>query len=418
MKPKPRKPSLPDKPKRPTRPVDLVAKRRPVPKPDQPAPNHELCVVGIGASAGGLEALQQFFTAMPPEPGMAFVVVSHLDPTHVSLLPELLRRYTKLPVSQIEDGMVLTPDTVFTIPPNCRLTVANGILRTAALDAAAGPRLTIDEFLRSLAVDCRERAVCVILSGTGSDGTLGLRAVKAELGMAMAQEPQTASYDGMVQSAIATGLVDYVMPPAEMPARLVDYARRAVRRPARAARTGRVDTTDTMDKALALLHRRTGHDFSMYKRSTIARRIERRMDVCHVEDLPAYIRHLEATPAEADALLKDLLIGVTSFFREPEAFERLRHGVLPGLIKTRPDGDTLRAWVPGCSTGEEAFSIAILLRETLDEAKRNLQIQVFGTDIDAEAVTAARSGTYAPSIASDVTPERLRQFFTLSGLCL
>lgn len=390
-----------------------MAKRQSIPKPDQPAPNQGFYVVGIGASAGGLEALQQFFAAMPPEPGMSFVVVSYLDPTHVSLLPELLRRYTKLPVNQITDGTVLTPDMVYTIPPNRHLTVAHGQLHTTEIDPVAGPRLTIDGFLRSLATDYQERAICVVLSGTGTDGTLGLRAIKAKLGMTMAQEPRTATHDGMPTSAIATGLVDYVLPPSEMPARLVQYARRAVRRSAHVGGASRPDTADTMKKALALLYGRTGHDFSLYKHTTISRRIEHRMDVCQIKDLPGYVRYLEATPTEADALLKDLLIGVTSFFREPEAFERLRHDVLPGLIKTRPDGDTLRAWVPGCSTGEEAYSVAIILREALDEAKRNLSIQVFGTDIDADAVASARSGTYPASAAADVKPERLRQFFSL-----
>jgi two-component system, chemotaxis family, CheB/CheR fusion protein len=380
------------------------------PAKNRPCPGPDCYVVGIGASAGGLKALEQLIAALPPKPNMAFVVVSHLEPTHVSLLPELLRRHTKLSVRQAEDGMALMPNAVFTIPPNCRLTVAGGLLHTAAFDAG-GPRLTIDEFLRSLAFDCRERAICVILSGTGTDGTLGLRAVKAEMGLTMAQEPRTAAYDGMVTSAIATGLVDYILPPAEMPAKLMEYARRAARRPSRPARAARTNLADPTGKALDLLRRRTGHDFSLYKRTTVARRIERRMDVNRIEDLPGYLRYLEETPGEADALLKDLLIGVTSFFREPEAFEQLRRRVLPGLIKTRADGETLRAWVPGCSTGEEAYSVAIILREVLDEAKRNLAVQVFGTDIDADAVAAARTGTYPSSIVTDVKPDRLRQFF-------
>jgi len=371
-------------------------------------------IVGIGASAGGLAAFEAFFSGMPAgrDPGMAFVLVQHLAPNHKSILAELVKRYTRMRVSEVADGMVVEPNCAYIIPPNRDMALLNGTLQLLEPAAQRGQRLPIDFFFSSLAHDQHENAICIVLSGTGSDGTLGVRAVKGEGGIAMAQNPESTEYDGMPRSAIATGLVDYVLPPAEMPAQLIAYiSQSAIRLSAPVAPTN-AKAKDALKKIFVLLRVQTGHDFSAYKKNTVVRRVERRMAIHQIARLEQYVNYLQQTPAEVEALFRDLLIGVTKFFRDPEAFEALRQHVIPRLVADRPADALLRAWVPGCSTGEEAYSIAILLQEHLDALKLNFKLQVFGTDIDRRAIDQARQGVYPAGIAADVTPERLELFFT------
>jgi two-component system, chemotaxis family, CheB/CheR fusion protein len=371
-------------------------------------------IVGIGASAGGLAAFEAFFSGMPADKnsGMAFVLVQHLAPDHKSILTELIRRYTRMQVYEVEDGMTVRPDCAYIIPPNKDMAFLNGSLQLLEPAAPRGQRLPIDFFFRSLAQDQRERAVCIVLSGTGSDGTLGVRAIKGEGGMVIVQNPESTEYDGMPRSAIATGLVDYVLPPAEMPARLMAYAAHAFGKIPRSVSATTVKIEDELKKISVLLRTQTGHDFSLYKQNTIIRRVERRMALHQIERMDGYIRYLQQNPAEVEALFRDLLIGVTSFFRDPEAFVALKEGIVTRLFAQKPSGALLRIWAPGCSTGEEAYSIAILLIEQMESLKKNFKLQVFATDIDSRAIETARSGIYPASISADVSPERLARFFT------
>jgi two-component system CheB/CheR fusion protein len=344
---------------------------------------------------------------------MAFVLVQHLAPDHKSILTDLIRRYTRMSVFEVEDGMVVQPNCAYIIPPNRDMAFLNGTLQLLEPSAPRGQRLPIDFFFRSLAQDQRERAIGIVLSGTGSDGTLGVRAIKGEGGMVMAQNPASTEYDGMPRSAIATGLVDYVLPPAEMPAQLIAYAAHAFGKPLRPAAIPAPKTENALKKVFILLRSQTGHDFSLYKPSTIHRRIERRMAVHQIKTLDEYVKYLQQTPTEVEALFRDLLIGVTSFFRDPEAFQALEEQVIPNLFAGKPAGGAIRVWSPGCATGEEPYSLAILLAEHQEALKRNFQVQVFATDIDNLAIAAARTGLYPASIAADLTPERLARFFAV-----
>ncbi len=370
-------------------------------------------VVGIGASAGGITAFESFFSTMPADsdPGMAFVLVQHLARDHKSILSELIRRYTKMQVYEVEDGMVIRPNCAYIIPPNRDMALSNGALQLLEPTLARGIRLPIDFFFRSLAQDQHERAICIVLSGTGSDGALGVRAVKGEGGMVMVQTPESTEYDGMPRSAIATGMVDFVLPANEMPAQLLAYAGRAFGTSLRPVSPQAPHPSDELEKIFHLLRTQTGHDFSLYKRSTILRRVERRMAVHQVDRLEDYLRYLQLTRTEVDALFRDLLIGVTNFFRDAEIFETLRTQVIPKLFTGKNSVRTVRVWVPGCSTGEEAYSIAMLLRERMEELKETFNVQVFATDIDREAIDHARAGVYPSSIIADVSPERLAHFF-------
>ena len=376
-------------------------------------PQADFPIVGIGASAGGLAAFEAFFSGMPAQtdPGMAFVLVQHLAPDHKSILSDLVRRYTRMQVFEVEDGMAVRPNCAYIIPPNRDMAFLDGTLQLLEPAAPRGHRLPIDFFFRSLAQDQHERAICIVLSGTGSDGTLGVRVVKGEGGMVMAQNPESTEYDGMPRSAIATGLVDYVLPPAEMPAQLIAYAAHAFGTPPRPARSLAPKAEDAMRKVFILLRAQTGHDFSQYKQNTISRRVERRMAVHQIERLSEYVRHLQQTPAEVEALFRDLLIGVTNFFRDPEAFVALQEQVIPRLFAGKDAGAVIRVWVPGCSTGEEACSISILLQEHMDLLKQSFKVQVFATDIDRQAIDQARTGLYPASIAADISAERLARFF-------
>jgi two-component system, chemotaxis family, CheB/CheR fusion protein len=370
-------------------------------------------IVGIGASAGGLAAFEDFFSGMPAdkEPGMAFVLVQHLAPDHKSILSDLIQRYTRMQVFEVEDGMVVQPNCAYIIPPNRDMAFMNGTLELIEPSAPRGQRLPIDFFFRSLAQDQGERAICIVLSGTGSDGTLGVRAIKGAGGMAMAQSPASTEYDSMPRSAIATGQVDYELPPAEMPAQLIAYVSHAFDRRFQSFIPPTPKTENTLKKIFVLLHTQTGHDFSMYKLSTIQRRIERRMAVNQIETEDSYVKFLQQTPGEVDALFRDLLIGVTNFFRDPEAFKALEEQVIPQLFAGKPVNATIRVWVPGCSTGEEAYSIAILLTERQEKMKQSFKAVVFATDVDAHSIANARAGLYPASIAADISPERLARFF-------
>jgi two-component system CheB/CheR fusion protein len=371
-------------------------------------------IVGIGASAGGLAAFEAFFSGMPAdiEPGMAFVLVQHLAPDHESLLADLIRRYTRMQVFQVVDGMVVQPNCAYVIPPNHDMAFINGTLQLLTPSAPRGQRLPIDFFFASLAQDQGERAIGIVLSGTGSDGTHGVRAIKDGGGMVMAQSPATTEFDGMPRSAIDTGLVDYELPPAQMPAKLMAYAAQVFGKARRALAPPAHGIDGALKKIFVLLRTQTGHDFTHYKPSTIHRRIERRMAVHEIGAMENYVAYLQKNPVEVEALFRDLLIGVTNFFRDPEAFAALESQVIPGLFAGKPADAAIRVWTAACSTGEEAYSIAILLQEYMRAHKLGQKVQIFATDMDSRAVATARAGVYPASIAEDMTPERLAGFFT------
>jgi two-component system CheB/CheR fusion protein len=371
-------------------------------------------IVGIGASAGGLAAFQAFFSGMPADtqPGMAFVLVQHLAPDHKSILSELIQHHTHLHVFEVVDGMRVQPDCVYIIPPNRDMAFLNGALHLLEPTAPHGHRLPIDYFFRSLAQDQHERAICIVLTGAGSDGTLGVRAIKGEGGMVMAQRLDSAEYDGMPRSAIATGLVDYTLSPAEMPAQLIAYAAYAYGKSPWLAAALAPQTENVLQKIFVLVRAQTGHDFSQYKPSTLHRRIERRMAVHRIEAIDGYVKYLQQTPAEVEALFRDLMIGVTQFFRDPDAFQALEKDIIPRLFAGKPAGAVIRVWSPGCSTGEEAYSIAMLLLEHMQALKQSYTVQIFATDIDSQAIATARAGRYPASIAADLSVQRLAHFFT------
>ncbi len=372
-------------------------------------------IVGIGASAGGLAAFEAFFSGMPADadPGMAFVLVQHLAPDHTSILTELIRRYTRMQVFEVDDGMVVQPDCVYIIPPNRDMAFINGTLQLLEPAAPRGQRLPIDFFFRSLAHDQHERAIGIVLSGTGSDGTLGVRAIKGEGGMVMVQKIESTEYDGMPSNALATGLVDFELLPKEMPAKIIAYAAHAFGNAYRRDTATESLPETAMKKIFILLRAQTGHDFSLYKPSTINRRIERRMAINQIELIEGYVKFLQRDPTEVQALFRDLLIGVTSFFRDPEAFQILEEKVVPKIFANKSEGAVIRVWSSGCSTGEEAYSLAMLLTEGMEARKKGFAIQVFATDIDRQAIVTARVGIYPASIVTDISPKRLARFFTI-----
>jgi two-component system CheB/CheR fusion protein len=377
------------------------------------ASSNSFYTVGIGASAGGLEALERFFGKMPERSGMAFIVVSHLDPNHVSIMPELIQKSTKMKILKAEDGMKIEPNNVYVAPANRNLAILHSVIQLIEPPETHGFRLPIDFFFKSLSSDFGEKAICIILSGMASDGTAGLKAIKSELGMVMVQDPKSAKFDGMPTSAIKTGLADYVLLPEEMPVKLINFSSQKVKGVLldTAITDGKIP--DAFQKIFILLRTHTRHDFSLYKQNTLYRRVERRMNIAQLDSLPNYIRLLQENPEEIESLFKELLIGVTNFFRDPESFERLKM-ILTDLVERKPDKSQIRIWVPGCSTGEEAYSIAIVLRECMNEAKKNFNVQIFATDIDKDAIEKARIGTYT-GIESDVSKERLKNFFSSSA---
>ena len=364
-------------------------------------------IVGLGASAGGLEAFEQFFRHVPPDSGMAFVVVQHLDPDHASILAEILQRATAMPVVETADQMPVEADHVYVIPPNRDIAIFHGTLQLSKPGQARGHRMPIDAFMRSLAEDRGEGAIGIILSGTGTDGTLGLRAILGAGGIALVQAPATARYDGMPASAIRAGYATQVLPVERM-AEALQSARRS---PHPQATMPAVEAATGMRHILMQLRTATGHDFSQYKKSTINRRIERRMALNGLDDVEVYARHLKDNPEEVKSLFRELLINVTSFFRDPEAFATLKRDVLPHLCDDKPDGAAVRVWVAGGATGEEAYSIAMLLREFMEETRRSFTAQIYSTDLDDEAIATARTGVYPPNIVQDLSPERLHRHF-------
>lgn len=373
--------------------------------------NRPSYIVAMGGSAGALEAFEQFFTHMPSDSGFGFVLVPHLDPTHKGMMSELLSRCTTMRVVQAEDGMTVLPNRLHIILPNKDMSIFHGVLHLHEPSSPRGARAPIDLFLRHLAEDQKERAIAVILSGMGSDGTLGVKAIKEHLGLAVVQEVQSAKYDSMPKSAIGTGLVDYIAAAQDLPEKLLTYAKHSAKLPREALMQERT-ASGALVKILALLRSHTGHDFSFYKKNTIYRRIERRMNVHQMGQLSKYARFVQDNPGEVDLLFRELLIGVTSFFRDPEAFKALKDA-LPPILKSKPRDGTVRVWVPGCSTGEEAYSVGIVMAECLTELKlEGLKVQIFATDIDKEAVDRARRGAFLSTIGADVSPERLRRFFT------
>ena len=372
-----------------------------------------LSIVGIGASAGGLEALEEFFEHMPVRSGMAFAVVQHQDPDQPSLLPEILQRYTQMPVVEVEEnGMPARSDTVYVKPPGADLSILKGTFILLRPTATFGAKTSIDTFFRHLAEDQDGKAVGIILSGMGSDGTLGIRALKECNGMVMAQEPESSKFSGMPQSAIDTGLVDYIASPIDLSRLLCEYAEVNMQ-----LRERHVSVTPLLESSLAkifvLIRSRTGQDFTLYKRSTIIRRIERRMGLHQLTDMNDYTRYLQENPSEIEILSKELLIGVTRFFRDTGAWDALLEKALPELIMSRPAGSLLRIWVVGCSTGEEAYSMAIVIQEYLENLGRTgeIRLQIFATDTEREAIDIARRGRYPANIEADVSLSRLEKFF-------
>jgi chemotaxis methyl-accepting protein methylase/PAS domain-containing protein len=378
-----------------------------------PQANVSFPIVGIGASAGGLEALEHFLEHVPADSGMAFVIVQHLDPTHKGIMCELLQRVTGMKVMQVKDRTTVRPECVYVIPPNKDMSILHGVLHLLAPAAPHGLRLPIDFFLRSLAQDQQERSIGVILSGMGSDGTLGLRAIKEKAGVAMVQEPVTAKFDGMPRSAIDAGLADFVAPAEDLPGKILTFLKRTplLGSPQMAIQD---KMQNALDKTVVLLRAHTGHDFSLYKRNTLYRRIERRMGIHQIDKIAVYVRYLQENPQELDLLFKELLVGVTSFFRDSAAWEQLRKEAIPALIAGRSPGQALRAWVPGCSTGEEAYSLAMVFKEVLEQfkPKGHVSLQVYATDLDTDAIGKARQGFFLDNVSADVSPERLSRFFS------
>lgn len=373
-------------------------------------PSHSFSIVGLGASAGGLEALEQFLGHVPKGCGLSFVVVQHLDPTHKGILVELLQRNTLMPVIQIKDRMKIEPDHVYVIPPNKDLSILHGVLHLLEPAAPRGLRLPIDFFFRSLADDQHERSLGVILSGMGSDGTLGLRAIKEKAGAVFVQTPASAKFDSMPRMAIDAGLADVIAPAEELPDKIIEYLKH-VPLLVRPDRDIAEKDQSALEKIIILLRGQSGQDFSLYKKSTISRRVERRMGLHQITKIADYVRYLRENPQESDLLFKELLIGVTNFFRDPAVWEQLRKKIIPEFLANRPQGGVLRAWTAGCSTGEEAYSLAIIFKEALEHVQcgKNFSLQIFATDLDKDAIDKARAGVYLPNISADVSEERLRE---------
>jgi two-component system CheB/CheR fusion protein len=369
----------------------------------------EYPIVAIGASAGGLEAFSNLLRALPPEPGLALVFIPHLDPTHESAMVELLSRTTRLPVLQAAEGMRVGINTVYVLPPNSDMTVSNGVLHLVRREAGRGHHMPIDTFFRSVAIDQGSNAIGVILSGTANDGTLGLAAIKDNAGITFAQDTKSAKYDGMPSSAIASGVVDYVLTPELIAEELI----RIQTQPSPAEPSS--DTFDGKERLMKDVFRMLKNfskvDFVDYKVATIRRRILRRMNINRIHDLREYVKLLHRNPQEIESLYRDVLINVTSFFRNPEVFDSLLEVVYPKILADRPPSEPIRVWVPGCSTGEETYSHAISLVETLSELRIEVPIQIFGTDLSENAIQKARAGVYKESIANEVSEVRLRRFF-------
>ena len=371
-------------------------------------------IVGIGASAGGLEALEQFLMNIPGNSGMAYVIVQHLDPTQKGMLPELLQRVSKLEVYQARNRMVVKQNCIYVIPPNKSMSISKGALYLSKPQEARGKRLPIDYFFRSLADERKELSTGIILSGMGSDGSLGLRAIKENNGTVMVQEPSTAKFDSMPRNAIDSVVVDIVASPGDLPVKLIDFFNQIP--VVNSGTPVEIKDKSALDKIVLLLRSYTGNDFSFYKKNTMYRRIERRMGVHKINKISEYVTFLKESPNEGEILFKEMMIGVTNFFRDTDTWEKLGNTVIPDAITELPAGSVLRAWVPGCSTGEEAYSLAMIFKETLERVspQKNIKLQVFATDLDNDAVEVARKGIYAVNIVNDISADRLNRFFVRS----
>ena len=368
-------------------------------------------IVGIGASAGGLEALELFLTNVPEGSGLGFVIIQHLDPTQKGMLPELLQRKTKMKVTQATNGTMVERDHVYVIPPGKSMSLLGGDLHLTKPLEKRGLRLPIDFFLQSLADDRKELGVGIILSGMGSDGSSGIQALKGKNGRVLVQTPETAKFDSMPLAAIRAVAVDIVAPANELPAKLIELLKHIPA--AKSTTETEIKDIHSLEKIIALLRSYTGNDFSSYKKSTLFRRVERRMGVHKIENISSYVNFLKQNPKEGDIIFKELLIGVTSFFRDANVWEALKKTVIPSMISSGKSDNLYRAWVPGCSTGEEAYSLAILFKEVLAKTKQNgISLQIFATDLDNDSIEKARKGIFPDTISSDVSPDRLKRFFT------
>ncbi len=379
----------------------------------------DFAVVGIGASAGGLDASRKLVSALPNNNGMAFILIQHLDPTHESMMVDLLAAHTSMTVRQATDGMPIEPDHLYVIPPGTYLAVGNDALHLSRPHARHGARLPFDYLLHSLAAACGARAICVILSGSGADGSVGLKAVKENGGIVIAQDPDEAGYDGMPRNAIMSGAVDLVLPVAKIPEALVKYSRRIARSSTLSGVSRPATVQAWLPAIIDLVRMKTAYDFRPYKQGTLQRRIERRMAMAAIEadGTDRYLEMLRNDATELDLLAKDLLINVTGFFRDREVFDLLATGVVPDMVRSQSPDNPIRVWVAGCSTGEETYSLAMLFREQITEADRNVKLQVFASDIDPDAVASAREGLYPETIAADVSQVRLARFFTKEDHC-
>jgi len=375
---------------------------------------NDLLIVAIGASAGGIEAFTELVTSLPSDTGMAYVLVQHLDPTHQSMLTELVSKKTKMAVEEVADGMGVQPDHVYVIPPNATMSISNHTLQLGPREESRGQHMSIDHFMRSLAEAQGNRAIGVILSGSGTDGTLGMAEIQAQGGVTFAQDESSAKYDGMPRSAIAAGYVDYVLPPKGIAKELARIARHPyVARPATSEVTDLATSNNAgMATIFQLLRRSAGVDFSHYRQTTILRRIQRRMVVHKIDKLEDYVKYIQTNQAEIKALYQDMLINVTSFFRNPKVFDALKTDVFPTMVQNHGPEATIRVWTPGCASGEEAYSVAIALLEFLGDKAPQTPIQFFGTDVSEISIVKARAGLYPENIQGDVSPERLRRFFT------
>jgi two-component system CheB/CheR fusion protein len=369
-------------------------------------------IVGIGASSGGLETLEQFFANMPKDTGMAFVIIQHLDPTHIGIMSELLQRITVMKVTQVTDRLQVKPNHVYVIPPNKSMSILNGYLHLFKPAELRGLRLPIDIFFRSLADDQQEKSIGIILSGMGSDGSLGVKAIKEKNGIVLVQDPLTSIFNGMPYSAIEAVTVDVIASANDLPAKLIAFLENS---PANTKNLKIEDKNKTnLEKIVFLLHTHTGHDFSLYKKPTMYRRIERRMIIHQLDKIDNYVNFLQENPKELEILFRELLIGVTKFFRDEEVWEKLKEQVLPDLLNELPNGHVLRVWITGCSTGEEAYSFAIVFKEAYEKVKqsKNLTLQIFATDINSDAIEIARRGVFSSNIVVNVSSERITKFFT------
>ena len=383
------------------------------PAPKAAAQSGSFPVVAIGASAGGLEAYTEFFKALPGDLGMAFVLVQHLDPSHHSLLSEIIAKATKMPVEEVKIGAKIRPNCVYVIPHNALMAISAGLFTLTPRSTEPGKHLSVNFFMRSLAQERKSRAIGIVLSGTGADGTLGLEDIKAEGGITFAQDPASAKYDGMPRSAVDSGCVDFVLPPKEIPKEL----QRITRHPyvSRQTEAPEIEPSparkDDFTRIIDQLRRTGGVDFSQYKANTIHRRAMRRMAILKLDSLREYAKYLKEHREEAEELYDDVLIPVTSFFRDFEAFEALKSEVYPAIVKDKGNKDTIRMWAPGCSTGEETYSLAMTLLEFLGDKAASFQVQIFGTDLNEKGIQRARAGVYRESIAEEISPERMRRFF-------